>query len=82
MYWNEVRSALAGQRRTPHKKFFDLLTESRSLAYAELFLTTAAIFRRYDMELFDTTIDDIKVKHDFFAAAPAQPARGIKVRIV
>lgn len=53
-----------------------------NLASAELYLATAVIVRRFSLELFDTTIDDIKIKHDFFAAAPALPVRGVRARVV
>jgi len=41
----------------------------RQLAYAELYSVTATIFRRFgeDLELFETTADDMEAAHDYFA---------------
>jgi cytochrome P450 len=36
------------------------------LAQAEIYLLLAAIFRNFDMELYQTTFEDIETKHDFF----------------
>ncbi len=45
----------------------------RNLAEAEIYLTLAAVFRRFDLELFGTGREDIDVAHDFFNP---QPRRG------
>ncbi|KAI8253328.1 Exopolygalacturonase X-1 [Colletotrichum sp. SAR 10_77] len=39
-----------------------------NLAYAELYLATATVVRRFDWEMFETTLDDVVCKHDFFVA--------------
>jgi hypothetical protein len=44
------------------------LTCESSLAYTELYLTVARIFRQYNLELFETSIGDIRMAHDFFHA--------------
>ena len=46
-----------------------------------MYLTCAAIYRRFDFELYDTSFKDIEMVHDYFVAAPAKPYRGIKVKI-
>lgn len=51
------------------------------MAYAELYLTTAAIFRRFEMKLFDTTIRDLEIAHDFFIAVPELDSKGIRAVI-
>lgn len=38
-----------------------------SLAWAELYLTIATIFTRFDFELFETTIEDIELGSDILA---------------
>lgn len=58
------------------------LTYPYSLAYAELYQTISTIFRRFDMELVDTTTDDVKTVHDFFLSAPALDSQGIKIRVL
>ncbi|KAA8563986.1 hypothetical protein MFRU_025g00110 [Monilinia fructicola] len=50
-----------------------------NLAYAELFLTTAYVLRRFDFELFGTTKKDVEIKRDHFVAAPAAGSKGIRV---
>ncbi|WPH01371.1 Hypothetical protein R9X50_00421400 [Acrodontium crateriforme] len=52
-----------------------------NLAYAELTMTCAALFRRFRFELFETSFKDIEMVHDFFVAAPAEPRRGVRVRV-
>lgn len=35
-----------------------------SLAYMELYLTLASFVRRFDVELYNTTFEDIRITHD------------------
>ena len=51
-----------------------------SLAKAELYLTLATIFRRYEMELFETVFErDVQLKHDFFLPQPSEESMGVRV---
>ncbi|MCJ1436172.1 hypothetical protein MMC27_005550 [Xylographa pallens] len=50
-----------------------------NLAYAELYLTLAAIFRRFDLELFETSGEDVRVVHDFIFGAPRLDSKGVRV---
>jgi cytochrome P450 len=50
-----------------------------NLAYAEIYLTLAAVFRRFELELFETTQEDAEVKHDYFNPQPAIDSKGIRV---
>lgn len=50
-----------------------------NLAYAELFLTLAALFRRFELELFETTRADVDVAHDFVAGTPRLDSKGVRV---
>lgn len=53
---------------------------STSLAKAEISLTLATLFRRYEMELFDTTFErDVQVKHDMFLPQPSNESKGVRV---
>lgn len=47
----------------------------RQLALAEIYLTLAAIFRRFDLELYETTRDDVDVAHDFSRLMSARVQR-------
>jgi hypothetical protein len=49
------------------------------LAYAEIFLTLAGIFRRFEFELFETTFDDVKMERDAFVAAARVGSKGVRV---
>lgn len=35
-----------------------------SLAFAEFYLATTKLFQRLNMELYDTTVDSVALKHD------------------
>jgi hypothetical protein len=41
-----------------------------SLAYAEMYLTLAAVLRRFEMENFETTPDDAILERDFLVGGP------------
>ena len=49
------------------------------LAQAEIYFTLAAIFRRFDMELYQTTRKDIDVAHDFFNPQARKGSEGLRV---
>lgn len=50
-----------------------------NLATAEIFLTLATVFRRFDMELYETTARDAEVAHDFFIPHGHQDSKGVQV---
>ncbi len=54
---------------------------SGSLAHAELYLTIAAVARRFDWELHETRLDDIICKHDFFVAVGDLNSKGVRARL-
>lgn len=51
------------------------------LASAEIHLTLAAIFsgKRFELELYQTTREDVDVEHDFFNPQPKKGAVGVRV---
>ncbi len=53
-----------------------------NLAYAELYMTLAAIFRRFDLELYETSFEDIKIVHDFFNPSARLDSKGVRVLVV
>lgn len=66
-----------------------------NLAYAEMFMCLAAVFRRFGteevkmdddqacLELFETADeDDVRVSRDFFTPFPKASSKGIRVRVV
>lgn len=62
-----------------------------NLAYTELYLALACIFRQYGLndqknlggviELFDTTIEDVEIQFDQFVAIPKADSKGVRVLI-
>jgi len=52
-----------------------------SLAYAELYLTTAAVVRRFDWEMYETKLEDIVLHSDFFVGVGASDVYGKGVRV-
>ncbi|CAG7561048.1 unnamed protein product [Fusarium equiseti] len=53
-----------------------------NLAYAELYLTVAKVFSRFDMELVRTSRRDVEIAHDFFVGMPALDSKGVFARVV
>lgn len=49
-----------------------------SLAAAELYITLATITRRFDMENYETTVDDVAIARDFFVGVPKLGSLGIR----
>lgn len=53
-----------------------------SLAFAELFLAGATIFRRFELELYETDSTDVVLAHDFFLPAPKLDSKGVRVKVL
>ncbi len=57
-----------------------LRADISSLAKAELYLTIATVFSRYeDQELFETTRMDLDLKYDMFMPQPDKRSKGVGV---
>ena len=52
-----------------------------SLAYAELLFAIAMIIRKFDLELFETTWEDVEIVHDFFVALPRLDSKGVQIKV-
>ena len=52
-----------------------------NLAYAEIYLAIAGVFSHFDLDLYDTTRDDVEAVHDFFNPAPRVDAKGLRVTL-
>lgn len=60
-----------------------LLTYPSSLALAELYIVIASVFRRFDMELYDTVRErDVDAVRDCFIGETSPESRGVRVKIV
>lgn len=54
-----------------------------NLAYAEIYLTLASVFRRFDFEMVDVVRErDIDITHDFFNTSSSLESKGMNVRVV
>jgi hypothetical protein len=42
---------------------------------------TAAIFRRFEFELYETDVSDLELKHDFFIPIPRLDSKGVRVKV-
>lgn len=51
------------------------------LAKQELGLATGNLFRRFDLQLFETTERDVRPEHDFFAPYAPADSEGVRVKI-
>ncbi|RAL15168.1 cytochrome P450 [Aspergillus homomorphus CBS 101889] len=77
--------ATQGSGASPQKltKFLVPFTRgSRILAYAELYMTLAAVVRRFDLELYGTTVEDVRFERDLSLPHTDRGARRVRVRVV
>lgn len=51
-----------------------------NLAWCELYLGMAAMFRNFEFELYETDITDAQVAHDFALPSPKLDTKGVRVR--
>lgn len=51
------------------------------LAYMEVFVALGVIFRRHDLELFETNLSDVEFALDMVAPMPHRGSRGIRVTV-
>ena len=59
------------------------MLRSCSLALAELYIILACLFRRFDIELYDTTRErDIDMKSDFLVGETSPESLGVRVKAV
>ena len=53
-----------------------------NLALAEIYMTLASVFRRFEMELWETSRErDVDVKYDFVSPFPSLDSPGVRVLI-
>ena len=46
-----------------------------------MFLVFAMIFRRFRLELYETDITDVELKHDLFLPFAKLDSKGVRVRV-
>ncbi len=69
LYWVMSANTIAKQRQCL----------GINLANAELYLTLATIFRRFDIELYETTARDAEIAHDYFVPHGHADSKGVRV---
>ncbi|KAB8267314.1 cytochrome P450 [Aspergillus minisclerotigenes] len=74
------------QRKCLEKYLVTFSKESRQcidipLAKAKILLVVARVFREFDIELYKTTIDDIRIVRDIFNGHPRKGSQGVRVMI-
>lgn len=52
-----------------------------NLAFSELYLLTAALATRMDLELYETTIEDVAIQRDWTIPQPRADTKGVQVMI-
>jgi cytochrome P450 len=52
-----------------------------SLAYIERYLTLASVFRKFEPELYQTTIADVIIHRDHFVAFPQRGTKGVRALV-
>ena len=52
-----------------------------NLAYAEMYITLATLFRRYEMELFETGPVDVEVAHEYHIPQVKKGSKGLRVLV-
>lgn len=50
-----------------------------NLATSEIYLTLAAVFRRFEMQLYETTERDVEIVHDFFVPGTHADSKGVRI---
>lgn len=75
MHWHQV----SFHQPTEHGVMAD--KRYRSLAYVELHLALAMLFRRFTFELHETDISDVEISHDFMVPQPKLDTKGVRVKV-
>ncbi|KAF2147767.1 putative P450 monooxygenase [Myriangium duriaei CBS 260.36] len=55
--------------------------QGQHLAWAELYLTLAAVVPKFDFDLFETTVDDVELRHDWVFAQPKVGSKGVRAHV-
>jgi len=52
-----------------------------SLAQAELYITLATIFSRFDFRLYETDVSDVEMVHGYLLPYPKWESKGVRVEV-
>lgn len=59
----------------------ELILTGLSLARSEILLVMSTILRQFNLELFETTVEDVRVKHEIFIPFVKMDSKGVRVVI-
>lgn len=48
----------------------------------EMIIGLAHLFRKFEIELYETDETDVEVKHDFTIPAPRSDSKGVRIKVV
>lgn len=51
------------------------------LAYMEMFVTLAVIFRRHEFQLFETDVSDVELALEMLSPMPRRKSKGVRVTV-
>ena len=71
---------LGSSRCIPHVVSETILTRP-SLARSEILLVMSTILRQFELELYETTVEDVRVKHEIFIPFVNMDSKGVRVVI-
>ncbi|PWY92200.1 putative cytochrome P450 [Aspergillus heteromorphus CBS 117.55] len=80
-----IKAAEAGFRLDRHLTSFmrgGRQCSGINLAYGQIYISLAVLIRRFDFELYKTTLDDVLPDWDSFVAAPKKGSLGVRVKVV
>ena len=63
------------RKRKERKENFWQTSAHLSIAYAELYLTIARIVRTFNMDLYETTLEDVEIHHTRIMGYPRKAKR-------
>jgi cytochrome P450 len=52
-----------------------------NLAYAEITMVLATLFRRFEFDLFETSYEDVRIVREVLAPDPSPKSKGIRVLV-
>jgi hypothetical protein len=51
------------------------------LAQAELYITIATVFSRFDFELYETDVSDVEMQHAYLVPYPKWESKGVRMKV-
>jgi len=52
-----------------------------NLAHAEIVLVIAAVFRRFNLEIFESSYEDVRIVRDVVAPDASRDSKGVRARV-